>query len=207
MSIVGHLENIGKWNKRRCSITHSYPPSDGPGHALCCLLFFILIPLVYSCIYSYTVLKILKWGYSIYTLIPFCNLLIPTDYNTVHVVKQSSTVLSTVFLGRIVALQCYVSFCRTTACRSHVYTRIPSPPSPSPHPTPLGRHRAPGRAPCAVRQLPTSCQFYVGSRVRVSAALPIHPTLPSSPHVPTCPFSTSASLLLPCRNGSSGPFF
>lgn len=122
MSIVGHLENIGKWNKRRCSITHSYPPSDGPGHALCCLLFFILIPLVYSCIYSYTVLKILKWGYSIYTLIPFCNLLIPTDYNTVHVVKQSSTVLSTVFLGRIVALQCYVSFCRTTACRSHVGT-------------------------------------------------------------------------------------
>ena len=50
--------------------------------------------------------------------------------------------------------------------------------TPTPHPTPLGHHRAPSWAPCAIQLLPTSCLFYIWKCVYVNATLSIHPTLP-----------------------------
>ena len=45
-------------------------------------------------------------------------------------------------------------------------------------------------------RLPTSFLFYPWPRIDVSAALPVHPTLPFPRPVSTCPFCTSASLFL-----------
>ena len=81
---------------------------------------------------------------------------------------------------------------------------------PPPHlPPRSGCHRAPGWAPCAARQLPTSC-LYVAvciCQCRLSPCLP----------VATCPFPMSASLFLHCKqvcqyhfsrkNGADNPFF
>ena len=73
--------------------------------------------------------------------------------------------------------------------------RIHTPPSswaslplPAPHPTRLDHHRAPSWAPCAVQPLPTSCRFYTGRCVYVSATLSVHPLSPSLT-VSTCPLS------------------
>ena len=43
----------------------------------------------------------------------------------------------------------------------HIYSLTLEPPSSSPCPIPLGRHRAPGWAPCVIYQLPTSYLFYI----------------------------------------------
>ena len=40
-----------------------------------------------------------------------------------------------------------------------------------PHSTPLGHHRAPGWAPCIIRQLPTGCLFYIRYCICFHAAL------------------------------------
>ena len=61
-----------------------------------------------------------------------------------------------------------------------VYTFPLEPPSPlSPHHTPLGHHRAPGLAPCAIKQLPTSylTDDSVCVYIYISATFSIHPTL------------------------------
>ena len=57
------------------------------------------------------------------------------------------------------------------------------PPS-HPHPTPLGCHRAPGWAPCAIQQLPTRCLFYIWQYIYVYICQyyslnSSHPFLPS----------------------------
>ena len=67
-----------------------------------------------------------------------------------------------------------------------------------PHPTPLGHHRAPSWAPCAVQQLPTSNLFYTWSWTYASATLSIRHTL-SSHSVFTSPFSMSAPPFLPSK--------
>ena len=45
---------------------------------------------------------------------------------------------------------------------TYIYILPPSGASlwPPPHPTPLGHHRAPSWAPCAIQHFPTSCLFY-----------------------------------------------
>ena len=79
---------------------------------------------------------------------------------------------------------------------SYMYTHIPfllsiyPPLLPPP-----GRHRAPGLAPCVVRQLPTSCLFYTWQHTSVNATLSIPSTLPSS-SVSTSLFSMSVSPFL-----------
>ena len=64
------------------------------------------------------------------------------------------------------------------------------------HPTPLGHHRAWSWAPCAIRQLPTSCLTHGG--VYVDSDLLIHPAFPSAPVVFMLS-SISSSLFLPCK--------
>ena len=50
---------------------------------------------------------------------------------------------------------------------------------------------------CALQQVPTSCFIHGG--VYVNPSLPIHPTPCFPPSMSTSPFSTSASLALPCK--------
>ena len=76
-----------------------------------------------------------------------------------------------------------------------MYTYVPS--LPPPHPSSLGPHRAPSRAPCAIQQLPTSCLFYTGRCIHSNAIAQFIPPSPSST-VSTYPSSTPASLFLPC---------
>ena len=103
------------------------------------------------------------------------------------------------FFFRIIALQCYVSFCCTTAWFSNTCTCIPSlPSSRPPHPTPLGQRRAPGHrrahiAPCAICSFPPAISFPCDS-VSVSVLLPQF-TLLSPPHH-TCPHVHSLCLHL-----------
>ena len=68
-----------------------------------------------------------------------------------------------VSLGRSkIASRCCCSFCCTTKGIGHVYAHIPSlldlPPLSLP--TPLGHHRPPSWAPCAIHRLPASCLFH-----------------------------------------------
>ena len=64
---------------------------------------------------------------------------------------------------------------------SGIWTHIPPASWFTPHPSPLGHYRPPRRAPCAIRQLPTSRLFYTSSCIDVSATLSALPTFPS-PH-------------------------
>ena len=66
------------------------------------------------------------------------------------------------FNWRIIALQCRVGFCHTATWISLNYAYVPSFLSLPrfPHPTPLGHHRAPHWAPCAIEQLPVSYLCY-----------------------------------------------
>ena len=99
-----------------------------------------------------------------------------------HLKFISPVMLDLHFLNwRIVALWQCVGFCFLTAWIGYEDTHIPSllrfPPTS--HPSPLGHHRAPNWAPCAICQLPTSRLFYTWSCVYVSAALSIHPIISS----------------------------
>ena len=82
-----------------------------------------------------------------------------------------------------------------SALSLHIVSSHP-PPTPL---TPLRHRSAPSWAPGAVRQLLPSCLFDAWSCIHVSAALSVHPPFPSR-LVPTCPFSTPASLFVPCKS-------
>ena len=98
------------------------------------------------------------------------------------------------------ALQCCVSFHRTTKQISHMYTYIPSllefPPTPSPVPFTTGHHRALSGAPCIAQQVLTSCLFlHVVEYISQSQSFQfIAPPFPSA-----CPFSIASSLSPPCQ--------
>ena len=83
-----------------------------------------------------------------------------------------------------------------------MYTSIPSLNLPSQLPSPshpLGCYRALIWAPCAIQQLSTGYLFNYGS---VYMSVPISQFDPPSPPPPTmsaCPFSMSATLILPCK--------
>ena len=53
-----------------------------------------------------------------------------------------------------------------------------------PHPVSLIAHRTASWAPCAIQQVPTSCQFYIWQCMYINPKLPVHPTTPSSPPCP-----------------------
>ena len=80
---------------------------------------------------------------------------------------------------------------------SAVCIPISPPPGTYPHPIPLGHHRAPSWAPCAIQQLPTiystHCSVYISD--------PISQFIPtsSSSLVSVCSFPTSVSLFRPCK--------
>ena len=75
----------------------------------------------------------------------------------------------------------------------YIYPLPPGSPShPQPHPTPLGHHRAPSWAPCAMQELPTSFYFTHGS---VYMSIPISHFIPPSPF-PPCPKVHSLHLCL-----------
>ena len=68
---------------------------------------------------------------------------------------------------------------------------------PFPQSTPLGHHRA-GWAPCVYSSFPLAIYFtYVSVYMSVFVSQSVPPSLP--PTVSTSPFSTSASLFLPCK--------
>ena len=77
-----------------------------------------------------------------------------------------------------------------------------SPPAPTScsiaHSTPADHRRTLSRAPCVKQQLPTSCLFYIWWCMEVNPNLLIHPIL-LSPSLSSYLFSTSLSLLLPCK--------
>ena len=80
----------------------------------------------------------------------------------------------------IVSLQCFVGFCWTIKWISYAYPYVPF--LPLPHSTLLGHHRAPGWAPWAIQQLPTSSPFHTRQCTPVSVTLSICPILP----LPSC---------------------
>ena len=90
-------------------------------------------------------------------------------------------------------------FCHTTTCFSYRYTYVPSLSSP----TPPGCHRAPGWAPCVIRNFPLAIYFPY-AKVHVSVLL--------SQFVPS-PCCVHKSVLYVCVStpalqiGSSVPFF
>ena len=68
-----------------------------------------------------------------------------------------------IFYWTTITLKCCVSFCHTTRLSQLcvcICALPPELPFPSPHLTPLGHQRAWSWAPCAIKQLPTSCLFY-----------------------------------------------
>ena len=82
----------------------------------------------------------------------------------------------------VVALQYCVSFWMYDKMNQLYVYIYPLPPlGPIPHPTPLGHHRAPSWAPCAIPQVPIGC--FTCSSTYVSSDLPTHPTLPNTPCV------------------------
>ena len=113
------------------------------------------------------------------------------------IINRSETESVIYFDWCIVALQYCVNFCFTTKWVSYIHTYIHiSPPSRTslvPPPTPLGHHRAPSRAPCALQLFPTCIYFTHGV---VYMSVPIHPTL--FRHCIHTPCSASAPVFLPC---------
>jgi len=82
------------------------------------------------------------------------------------------------------------------------YIYIPLPLEPLSHPTPLSHHRAPGWAPCIIKQLPSS--YLTRGSVYMSMSLSQFDP-PSPPHtVAASLFSTSASPFSPCRGFTPG---
>ena len=82
----------------------------------------------------------------------------------------------------------------------YILTFLSLPPSHLPHPTPIGYHTVLGWAPCFIFQLPVSYQFYtwwlyIYMLVLLSQLALCFP----NPAMSTRPFSTSASLFLPCK--------
>ena len=115
--------------------------------------------------------------------------------------KPSLSFFKLIFNWRMIALQGRVSFCHTIMWISHKYTYIPSvlnlPLIPSPHPTRLGCHKAPDRAPCVTQQLPTGSLFHTWSVCRSMLLSQFIPPSPSPPCPQAC--SLSLCLFLPCR--------
>ena len=102
-------------------------------------------------------------------------------------------------------LICCISFFCTIKWISYIYT-YPLPwTSPEPHPTHLGHQRALSWVPSSIQQVPTSCLHM--QCTCISSNLSIHPAVSLCPLVSTHLFSMSASLFLPCKIGSSVPFF
>ena len=101
------------------------------------------------------------------------------------------------FSWSIVALQSCVSFCCTMKWISHICTCIPCPlglpPALTPS-TPLGHHRALSQARFTIQQVPRSWLACGG----IYLSVPLPQFVPLFPP-PLCPFSTSASLYLPCK--------
>ena len=91
----------------------------------------------------------------------------------------------------LIALHSCVAFCCISTWISYKYTYVSS--LLSLPPTPLGHHRAPSWALCAMQQLPTSYLLYTWWCIYVSPTLSICPTL-SFLHCVHKPFSRSASL-------------
>ena len=136
---------------------------------------------------------------------------------------EASSFLFIYFYWNIIALQCCVSLCYkmkwisicmcVCVCMyTYIYIYIymyplppeppfPSPPPPPPHHlTPLGHHRTPGWAPCAIQQLPTSYLLYTWQCIYINTTLPVCPTpLPPLNVCDNMSIVYIASLLLPCK--------
>ena len=65
----------------------------------------------------------------------------------------------------------------------YIYSLPLDPPPTLPHPTFLGHHRAPSRAPCTIQQLPTGYLLYTWWCIYVKASLSICPALSFLHHV------------------------
>ena len=103
-------------------------------------------------------------------------------------------IITAFFNWRILALQCCGSLCRTLAQISHSYPCGPALQGSFPNlSTPLGRHRGPSWAPCAVQQRPAAYPHHAWWGLHVSAARSAHPTS-ASPDVSSRLFSMSVSI-------------
>ena len=98
--------------------------------------------------------------------------------------------INLVFNWRIIALQNFVVFCKTSARISHRYTRVPSLPSPSPsRPSRLSQFESVFEFPESYRKFPLAVYFIYGI-VRFHFILSIHLT--------SSPFPMSRSVVYVC---------
>ena len=108
-----------------------------------------------------------------------------------------------IFNWRIIALQCCVGFCHTSAWSRHWYTNVLSLLKPLPHLTPLGCHKAP--SPVLDSKFPLAIYF---TYVNVYMSLLLSQFIPPSPstNVSTSFFLLHLYCCPPNRFISMGPF-